>query len=138
VPAAFTQDLAYHPTGIPVACKSHKPNDEPHLQEICDGILKANDADLIREFPFMHWSSVSTKPDWSIETLKLWVELKYVRKREDIRPITEAIAADITKYGDNNRYVLYVVYDPSHLIIDEAAFSEQILKRREMLVSFIR
>jgi hypothetical protein len=125
-------------SGLPTACKSHKPENEPHLQEICDGILKAHDSDLVREFPFMRWSSSLTKPDWSVEYLQFWVELKYVRKREDIRPITEAIAADITKYGDNERRVLYVVYDPQHLVTDEQSFSEPILSRPEMLVHFVR
>jgi REase_DpnII-MboI/Queuosine biosynthesis protein QueC len=124
--------------GIPAACNTHKPKDEPHLQEICDGILRANSNDLVREFPFMGWSSSQTKPDWSNEGLSLWVELKYVRRKTDIRQITEDIAADITKYGDNNRNVLYAVYDPSHLIIDEDEFSQPILKRPTMRVSFIR
>jgi hypothetical protein len=124
--------------GVPISCKTHKPKDEPHLQEICDGILRAHDNELVREFPFMRWSSSLTKPDWSAESLRLWIELKYVRKTEHIRSITEAIAADITKYGDNRRRVLYVVYDPSHFVTDERAFSEPILKRGNMLVQFIR
>jgi len=124
--------------GIPTACKTHKPKDEPHLQEICDGILKAHDNDLIREFPFMAWSSSLTKPDWSAESMRLWIELKYVRKKTDIRPITRDIAEDITKYGDNNRRTLFVVYDPSHLIVNEATFSKEILKRPDLLVHFIR
>ena len=123
--------------GLPRACKSHKPKDEPHLQELCDGILQGNDPELVREFPFMRWSSSSTKPDWSSESLSLWVELKYVRKKGDIRQITEDIAADITKYGDNGRRVLFVVYDPAHLIVDRHGFSEPILRRQEMLVHFV-
>ena len=84
--------------GVPAACKTHKPKDEPHLQEICNGMLRGQDGDLIREFPFMRWGPVSTKPDWSSEELQLWVELKYVRQRSDIRLISEDIAADITKW----------------------------------------
>jgi len=124
--------------GIPTACKTHKPNDEPHLQEICDGILQSFDEDIEREFPFMRWGSGSTKADWSKDTLRLWVELKYVRKRPDIRSIERAIAEDITKYGDNQVRVFYVVYDPKHLIDDEVAFSDPIRKRPGMMVHFIR
>src|SRR5581483_2211179 len=123
--------------GIPVACNSKKPDTEPHLQEICDGILKANDNILTREFPFMRWSSGSTKPDWSAEELKLWVELKYVREKKDIAIIREAIAADITKYGDNRRRVLFVVYDPHQLRLNRNEFSEPIDRREEMLIHFI-
>lgn len=124
--------------GIPVACQTHKPKNEPHLQEICDGILKAQDNDLIREFPFMRWSSSMTKPDWSSEELKLWVELKYVRQKSDVRTITEDISSDITKYGDNKRRVLYIIYDPDHLITDQKSFAEPIASRETMAVSFVR
>jgi hypothetical protein len=124
--------------GVPTACKSHKPKDERHLQEICDGILTGHDGTLVREFPFLQWGSNLTKPDWSKEELRLWVELKYVRKKEDIRQIGAAIAEDITKYGDNERNVLYVVYDPEHLITDEREFAEPILKRPTMQVRFVR
>ena len=134
--------------GLPVACKSVKPKHEPHLQEICDGILRDHDNQLLREFPFLRWGSTATKPDWSAKEFCLWIELKYVREKLDLRPITEAIAADITKYGDNsapgpvcgvrrNRpsvaggagsgdneaRVLYVVYDPQHFVTDERAFA---------------
>lgn len=124
--------------GLPVMCRTHKPADEPHLQELCDGILRSQDTDLVREFPFMRWSSSLTKPDWSAEDLLLWVELKYVRKKSDIRPITEAIAADITKYGDNNRKVVYVVYDPHHLVPNDREFARDIERHDGMRVAFVR
>jgi len=124
--------------GVPIACQTHKPADEPHLQQLCDGILAARERELVREFPFMRWSSSFTKPDWSNEDLRLWVELKYARAKKDVRSITEDIAADITKYSDNQRRTLYVVYDPSHVIIDEDTFSEPIRRRPTMEVTFIR
>ncbi len=130
--------IAILQSGIPVACQTEKPANEPRLQEICDGILSTHESDLIREFPFMHWSSSSTKPDWSSEIFSLWVELKYVREKRDIREITEAIAADITKYGDNQRHVLFVVYDPQHLITDEDRFAEPIYARPAMEITFVR
>jgi hypothetical protein len=124
--------------GLPVACSTHKPKNEPHLQELCDGILKASGHDLVREFPFMRWSSSLAKPDWYVESLNVVVEAKYVRKKEDLRQISEAIASDITKYGDNKFRILFVVYDPSHLIADDSAFAAPILARSSMLVGFIR
>jgi hypothetical protein len=124
--------------GLPKACASKKPATEPHLQEISDGILAAHDDMLIREFPFLRWGSVATKPDWSREDLVLWVEMKYVRDKKDIRPITKDIAEDITKYGDGGRRTLFVVYDPFHHITDEDKFSEPIVSRSTMLVRFVR
>lgn len=124
--------------GIPISCATNKPNNEPHLQEICDGILNAHENLLLREFPFMRWSSGSTKPDWSSEEHRLFVELKYVRERKDLGSIREAIASDITKYGDNNQRVLFIVYDPKHLIINEADFAEPVNLRETMIIRFLR
>ena len=125
-------------TGVPVACESNPPKTEPALQEICDGILKPHDLGLSREFPFMRWSSAATKPDWSSEELVLWVELKFVRQKKDIRNITEDIAADISKYTDNSRNILFVVYDPHHLISDELTFKVDIERHAGFIVSIIR
>lgn len=124
--------------GIPSACKSVKPADEPQLQEIAEGILRAAGEALDREFPFLQWSSVKTKPDFSDDSVDLLVELKYVRKRSDIRPITEDVSADITKYGDGRKRTLFVIYDPHHLIPDDREFAEEILRRPTMHVRFIR
>lgn len=124
--------------GVPTACETHKPKNEPHLQQICDGILQAHDNILTREFPFMRWSSGATKPDWSAEELLFWIEAKYVRNKTDLGPIREAIAADITKYGDNKRRVLFFIYDPNHHITNESEFSEPINRRETMMVHFLR
>lgn len=124
--------------GLPVACSTHKPKNEPHLQEICDGLLKSCGHDLVREFPFMRWSSSLTKPDWYVGSLNVLIEAKYVRKKSDLRQITEDIAADITKYGDNDFRVLFLVYDPQHHVTDEKAFSAPITNRPGMQAGFVR
>ena len=124
--------------GLPVACKSVKPKNEPHLQEICDGILRPT---TTNSYPSSRsCGGARPRPSQTGRRRKfcLWVELKYVREKLDIRPITEAIASDITKYGDNERRVLYVVYDPRHLVTDERAFAAPIERRPTMLVRFIR
>jgi hypothetical protein len=126
------------PSGLPVACQTHQPKDEPHLQQICDAILRGHESSLLREFPYMRWSSSATKPDWSAEALSLWVELKYIRQRRDRRQITEDIAADITKYGDNQRHVLFIIYDPQHLEVDEQSFASDIPAHEGLIVRFIR
>jgi len=125
-------------SSLPTMCASHAPENEKHLQELCDGVLKCNDSDFVREYPFMRWSSSLAKPDWSMSRLNLLVEAKYIRKRGEIRRITEEIAADITKYGDNDYRVLFVVYDPQHCVTDEGQFSEPIVSRPSMKVAFIR
>ena len=107
-------------------------------QEICDGILSANGDVLVREFPYMCWGSNMTKPDWMSAESGLLVELKYVRKKTGISKISKDIAEDLTKYGDSQRHVLFVIYDPEGVIVDHAAFCEPINKRKEMAIAIIR
>jgi len=123
---------------LPVACEKQRPKNEPELQQICDGLLVAAGEKLIREFPFLRWSSVKTKPGWSDEEAMLWVELKYVRTKADLGPISEAVAADITKYGDNRRRTLFVVYDPNHLILNEEDFAAPIVGRPGCALRIVR
>jgi len=122
--------------GIPAACASHQPGNEPRLQEICDGLLRAAGEKLTREYPFLRWASRMTKPDWSDPVL--WVELKYVRTSADVRKVTEEIAADITKYGDNNRRALFVIYDPNHHIREDDTFIFDIQKHPGNIAKIIR
>lgn len=123
--------------GLPVICQKTKPKKEPELQVICDGLLKAADIDLNREYPFMKWAWGTTKPDWSSEPHRLWIELKYVRKTSNAATIGEAIAADITRYGDNGQRVLFLVYDPNHLIPSDSEFVNRI-RRDFAQVAIIR
>lgn len=122
--------------GVPAACLSRRPHNEPELQEICDGLLRAADQNLIREFPFLRWASRMTKPDWS--GASLFVELKYVRNSGDIRKISEEIAVDITKYGDNERRTLFIVYDPNHRLVDEDGFANDIQRHEGNIARIIR
>jgi REase_DpnII-MboI len=108
--------------GLPRAFQSNEPKNETHVQEVSDAILVGHGKELVREYPFLRWSSVLTKPDWSEPGLELLVECKYVAKREYIRRITDEIAADITKYGDSGQRVLFMVYDPNGFIVDEEEF----------------
>ncbi len=123
--------------GIPLACQTKRPQNELRLQELCVAVLAGFDLGLSREFPFMKWSLSSTKPDFSADSLALWIEIKYVREKAHVKSIIASIAEDITKYGDNGRRVLFWVYDPDHHIIDEKAFSNDI-ENHGMLVRFAR
>jgi hypothetical protein len=124
--------------GLPKICETEKPKNELRLQEICDGIFTANGNMLVREFPYMCWGSNTTKPDWMAADSGLLIELKYVRKNTGVSKISKDIAEDITKYGDNKRRVLFVVYDPEGVIVDEAAFVEPVTRREDMIIAIIR
>jgi hypothetical protein len=124
--------------GLPTACSAKRPANEPELQIVCDSLLKAAGENLEREYPFLRWASTSTKPDWSDERSMLWVELKYVRTRPDVRKIEDAIAADITAYRDVGKRCLFVTYDPGHLIADDRAFSLAIERHEGMIGHIVR
>lgn len=124
--------------GLPRAYQTVKPPNEARLQEVCDGILASYEGSLVREYPFLRWSSVLTKPDWSESEHELLVEAKYVSKREYVRRITEEIAADITKYGDSGLHVFFVVYDPHRCVVDEDEFTEPVQRRDTMMMRIIR
>ena len=124
--------------GLPKICETEKPKDELRLQEICDGILTAHGDVLVREFPYMCWGSNTTKPDWMSPESGLLIELKYVRKKSGISKISKDLAEDLTKYGDNKRHVLFIIYDPEGVIIDEAAFMEPVIRRDGMMIAIIR
>ncbi len=124
---------------IPIACNPKRPANEPELQQLVAATLTSSEAVFVTEFPFMRWSSTLTKPDLStLLPQELWIEVKYVRPSQGLVKITDAIAADITKYGANNGRVLFAVYDPDRQIKKDSDFIEDIEKHTNMFVSLIR
>ena len=124
---------------LPKICPpGQRPANEPRLQEICDGILSKENEELRREFPFVSWSFATAKPDFSSREHNLWIEIKYVRDNTPPSKITNDIAADITKYGDNRANVLYIIYDPEGRIKNKAEFSGDIEAHKGMKVAIIR
>lgn len=124
--------------GLPRLCQTDPPKNEPRLQEMCDGLFAVAGEDLDREFPFAKWGGRMTKPDWSSEEVRLWVELKYVRQKADVLQVNEAIAADITKYGDAGQRCLFVTYDPTGHIVDAAAFAGAIERHDGCMAHIVR
>lgn len=125
--------------GLPAACHGKPPSTESDLQSLCDGLLKAAGQRLEREFPYARWGLIGTKPDWSKEEINLWIEIKYARaKSASPGRISDEIATDITKYGDNRKRVLFLIYDPSRLIQDDEGFVRPILSHSGMLAEVLR
>ncbi|MDY0258590.1 MAG: 7-cyano-7-deazaguanine synthase [Desulfovibrio sp.] len=123
---------------IPLACRSEKPKNETHLQDICSAILASAEEDIQREFPYVAWSFSLSKPDFSDERTGTFIELKYVKKGQTPSKITEQIAADLTKYDVNNRAVLFVIYDPERVIPDDDVFQSGISHHPTAYMRIIR
>lgn len=124
--------------GLPPLVQTNRPENEPRLQEMCDGLFRAADEALVREFPFMRWGGRATKPDWSDEEARLWVELKYIRTRSDVLKVNEAIAADLTKYRAGGQRCLFVTYDPEGHILEQQAFVAAITRHEGAMAHVIR
>lgn len=125
--------------GLPAACNGKPPKTETDLQSLCDGLLKSAGNRLEREFPYARWGLIGTKPDWSENEINLWIELKFARsKSASPGRISDEIAADITKYGDNGKRVLFLIFDPSRLIADDTAFIRPIVTHQGMRAEVLR
>jgi len=125
--------------GLPAVCNESRPANETDLQRLCDGLLKAAGERLQREFPYERWGIIGTKPDWSEEEINLWIELKFARKKSaPPGRISDEIAADITKYGDKGKRVLFLIYDPERLVHDDVGFLAPILSHSDMRAEILR
>lgn len=124
--------------GLPPLVQTKRPENEPRLQEMCDGLFNAANEVLVREFPFMRWGGRATKPDWSEAEARLWVELKYVRAKRDVLKVNEGIAADLTKYKDSGQHCLFITYDPDGHIVEREAFIMAITRHEGALAHIVR
>jgi hypothetical protein len=113
---------------VPTSCKDNPPRNENHLRDICEAILKGHRPKLDSEFPALKWALAQAKPDLSSGECQLFIELKYVRDTTTPAKVTGEIAEDITKYTDNNRRVLFLIYDPTRLVVNDTELVEQIVR----------
>lgn len=122
---------------VPVAFKTRRPTREDELNDQIDALLRSNGEDFRREFPSTTFALAKVVPDHEAPEADLLIEAKYIRKGTSPSKVSEGIAADITKY-QSNKYILFVVYDPSCMISDVAKFKKDIEGKRDCLVAIIR
>lgn len=106
------------------------PRIEDDVQRAIDTALTGACANLEREFPTVSYGPVGTRPDFSNANSAdeagepaLFVEVKLVRSRADVRKCTDEILADIPKYTQRRRSALFLVYDAGDFIADDEAFA---------------
>lgn len=107
-----------------------QPSDEDDLQRAIDVAQTAASLNLDREFPTVSFGQVGTRPDFSGSTQDrrdlepdLFVEAKLIRAKSDVRKATDQMLADIPKYADRHRSILFLVYDVGGFIPDDEAFA---------------
>jgi hypothetical protein len=122
-----------------------RPADEGEVQRAIDVAQTAAGANLAREFPTVSYGSVGTRPDFSGALTAdeagepdLFVEVKLVRARGDVRKVTDEMLADIPKYTERGRMALFLVFDAGDFIADETDFRSRFEKSGAVAVRVLR
>lgn len=114
-----------------------KPETEREVQDSFENLLEGADLPYSREMDSIEYSSKTYKPDFSIITLDLAIEIKLCnrvgREKEIIAEINDDILAYKQKYGN----VIFVVYDVG-LIRDIDRFSSHLEQQEGIVVRVVK
>jgi hypothetical protein len=123
---------------------SSQPADEHEFQIAVDALQTAARLNLEREFPTVSYALIGTRPDFSTwanpDSLEpdLFIELKLVRTRAQVRKVVDEILADIPKYTQRGRKALFMVYDNGGFIADDRALAAPLEAQGEVRVTVLR
>ena len=95
------------------------------IESLIVGRRMAKGIDYDRETGRVKTSGKESIPDFIFPNLKLCLEVKLSKSRDDLRSIVDEINADVRCYGTKYERQLYVLYDLSS-IRDEAEFKKDI------------
>jgi hypothetical protein len=105
------------------------PERETEIQNSIETLLAgrgmSKGIDFDRETGRVKVSGKESVPDFIFDSLKLCLEVKLCKSREDLRRIVDEINADIRTYATKYERQIYVVYDLAS-IRDEAEFKKDI------------
>ena len=104
---------------------THKPKDEPDLNEKIGALLRSHQPEIRSEYPTQSFALARVVPDHEWENVNILIEAKYLRKTTTPSVATEGIAADLTKYPAD-KFILFIVFDPEHKIKSDKVFIEDI------------
>jgi 7-cyano-7-deazaguanine synthase in queuosine biosynthesis len=121
-----------------LAFQSKRPSREKDVQDEIQAILQAAGERLKRENPYLYFSVVQTKPDFSDKDNRLFIEVKYTDRREELNGIVKDMTSRIVVYTDQGASVLFIVYDNGNVISDDDDFVADFTKRNGIYVKVIR
>ena len=98
-----------------------RPKDEPDLNTKISALLRSHEIELQGEHPAVSFAGMHTVPDHGSEHIDVLIESKYVRGATTPGKVSDAMAADVTKYPQHC-HILFLVYDPEHMIKDDQSF----------------
>ena len=115
-------------SALPKLFQSVRPANERDLNDKIEGLLDTWRDDLQREQPSVSFARAGVIPDFSIDRGHLLIEGKYVRGNTTPSRVSEAMAADLTKYPQE-AHILFIVYDTDSAIVDRAALKRDFERR---------
>ena len=114
-----------------------KPKDEPDLNAKLGPLLRSHEEDIRSEHPTTSFACAHVVPDHVHPGADLLIEAKYIRDGTPPSKATEGIAADLTKYPAGT-FILFVIYDPQHMIRSDNTFRDDIESKGRNKVLIIR
>ena len=115
----------------------NKPKDEPDLNAKLGPLLRSHEEYIRSEHPTTSFACAQVVPDHVHPGADLLIEAKYIRDGMPPSKATEGIAADLTKYPAGT-FILFVIYDPQHMIPSDQTFRADIESKGHNRVLIIR
>ena len=97
-------------------------NNEIEVQDFLYPILKSHFNDLEDELYLPQFANISYKPDFGIPSLKLLIEIKYLRKKPDLNKVQKEINDDSVGYiksSDKYKLIIVYIYNSSNMPIED-------------------
>ena len=123
--------------GVTEMFAKNRPKNEPDLNEKIGALLRTHHKKFRSEYPTTSFACAKVIPDHENIDTNIQIEAKYIRNKTTPSVATEGIAADLTKYP-NNKYIIFVVYDPYHKIHSDEVFRADIESKGRNRVLIIR
>lgn len=109
-------------TGLPLAFSSHMPEDEHEVQDVAEALLVNQATKWLREGPLLPSSVVKTKPDFSVEEPRFFIEMKYPKDRGRLNGVITEIPSRIHLFASQGASVLFAIHDPARVIASDKQF----------------
>jgi hypothetical protein len=126
---------------VPASFQTQPAKNERHVQDVCETAFIAAQDRLQRESPQIPFGVVTTKPDFASVpsgTTPLFVEFKFVKARTRLNHIVTEMTSRITIYKRQGAWILFVVYDPKRIIVDDDKFRDEIQEDEGVWLGIIR
>jgi 7-cyano-7-deazaguanine synthase in queuosine biosynthesis len=125
-------------SGWPRIFAGRAPANEHELQNAGEALLAESSSPWLREGPLLPYSVVTTKPDFSREAPRFFIEIKYPKVRSRLNHIVTEITSRSMIYADQGASVVFVVYDPARTIKDDDAFCRPHQSKPGIYIAVVR